>query len=83
MEVWSAWPCNFCRGTGVKAPKKVYDRWASILEQAILKVTEEEKPIVLLRLAKYKIIEEMAQYQDCSWCDGKQLLTKREPDEDV
>ncbi|GEM_PF-2728810 len=81
MEVWSAKPCSFCRGTGVNAHKKVYDRWARVLENAQLKVVKEGKPKELFRLVLHELEQEAAKFPPCHWCDGKRILCKREPDE--
>lgn len=80
MEVWSAKPCNFCQGTGVRAEKAVYDRWARVLARAQLKVAGG-KPVALFQLVRHQLELEAAEYPACSWCDGEKIMKKREPDE--
>lgn len=83
MEVWSTQLCKICQGTGVGAPKAAVDRWKKMYEDAMRSIPKSgsyPRAKVIYALTRDKIADLMEKYPPCSFCDGKGMTARKEPD---
>ncbi len=78
IEIWGKSDCKMCQGTGVKAPKKVYENWKAICRKAINDAASGGLSRMKIAYESFqtKLLQWIQDYPSCSWCDGNGIVMK-------